>query len=70
MTEDLIFCVASAINQKYSGQTTEEVGRAAWALAGDCLKQLIAPFESHPLAAQLSRNIVGYYCSTHKAGAA
>ena len=67
MTEERIYAVAYAIHQKYVDKDLAHDAHEIWLLAGDCLKQLIVPFEQHPLACQLMKYMVNFYCDAWKA---
>ena len=61
MAEEYIYNVAYAIHQKYMNADLSHDAHGIWLLAGDCLKQLIAPFDRHPLALRLTQCMVDYY---------
>ena len=66
MTEERIYGIALAIHQKYSGRDLAHDGYGIWCMAGDFLKQLIVPFDRHPLACKLMQDTVGFYCDQYK----
>lgn len=67
MAEEQIYKVAYSIHEKYADRDLTHDGHGIWELSGDCLKQLINPFDRHPLAARLSQCMVDYYCEQYKA---
>lgn len=67
MTEQRIYEIAYAIHQKYVDRDLAHDGYGIWCMAGDFLKQLIVPFDRHPLACQLMQYTVNYYCGLYEA---
>jgi hypothetical protein len=67
MIEQNILNIAFQICLKYADRDLAHDGYGIWQLAGDCLKQLIVPFNSHPLAARAMQCIVNHYCDAWKA---
>ena len=61
MTEEVIYRIAYSIHQKYSGLDLAHDGYSIWCMAGDFLKQLIIPFDRHPLACKLMHDTVNFY---------
>lgn len=67
MAEEQIYRVALGIHQKYSERELAQDGHGIWELSGDCLNQLINPFDRHPLAARLMETMIDYYCEQYAA---
>ena len=65
MAEERIYHVAYLIHQAYTGQDLAHDGHGVWQLAGDFLKQLIVPYDRHPLACKLTQDTVGFYCEQY-----
>ena len=65
--EDRIYAIAYEIHKKYMNRDLAHDGYGIWCMAGDFLKQLIVPFDRHPLACQLMQSTVNYYCSQYEA---
>lgn len=61
MTEEAIYSIAYSIHQKYSDRDLAHDGYGIWCMAGDFLKQLIIPFDRHPLACKLMQDTVSFY---------
>lgn len=67
MAVEQIFKVACAICEKYENRDLAHDGHEIWRLSGDCLKQLINPFNRHPLAVRMTDCMVNYYCEQFRA---
>ena len=59
--------IAYTIHQKYTGIDLAHDGHGIWLLSGDCLKQLIIPFDRHPLAFRLMQCMINYYSDLYRA---
>lgn len=66
MAEEQIYKIAYSIHEKYADRDLSHDGHGIWELSGDCLKQLINPFNQHPLAVQLTQYMVNYYCNQYQ----
>ena len=66
MTEERIYSIAYAIHQKYVGRDLAHDGYGIWCMVGDFLKQLIVPFDRHPLASKLMQDTVNFYCEQYE----
>lgn len=62
MEEEKIYDTAYRIHQKYSEEALMNDAHEIFLMAGDFLKQLIVPFNRHPLACHLMQYTVDYYC--------
>jgi hypothetical protein len=60
--EEQIYAIAYRIHQKYDEEKMLNDAHEIWLMAGDFLKQLIVPFDRHPLACKLMQYTVNYYC--------
>ena len=67
MAEEHIYMSAYAIHQKYADQDLAHDGHGIWQLSGDCLKQLVLPFDRHPLAFRLMQCMIDYYADQYNA---
>lgn len=66
MLEQNIWNIAYTIHQKYADKDLAHDGHGIWLLAGDCLKQLVVPFDRHPLAVRLMQCMVSFYTEAWK----
>lgn len=66
MAEERIYSIAYAIHQKYVGRDLAHDGHGLWCMTGDFVKQLIVPFDRHPLAVQLMQSTLGFYRSQYE----
>ena len=67
MSEEQIYMIAHRIHQKYADRDLAHDGHGIWQLSGDCLKQLVGPFDRHPLAIRLTQCMIDYYCDQYRA---
>ena len=66
MTEENIYSIAYAIHQKYVSRDLANDSYEIWQMAGDFFKQLIVPFDRHPLACKLMQDTVNFYCQQYE----
>ena len=60
--ERVIWEEVNRLHQKYTDKDLAHDAHGIWLLAGDFLKNLIIPFDIHPMACALADSVIRYYC--------